>query len=120
MGIRELRYLVDDTPQVLSTFGNVAASFNDTKAPTVKFPGIDFELSRVLHASEAVIVPNPLSTSSEPPGRATDFELSIAVSLQQALLYRMCGDRNPLHSDPDFACTAVFPGRSCMACAPAG
>ena len=37
------------------------------------------------------------------PERAPDYELSIAVSPQQALLYRMCGDRNPLHSDPAFA-----------------
>ena len=43
------------------------------------------------------------STSSEPPQRAPDFELAIPVSPQQALLYRMCGDRNPLHSDPEFA-----------------
>ena len=49
------------------------------------------------------------STSSEPPERAPDFELSIAVSPQQALLYRMCGDRNPLHSDPEFASAAGFP-----------
>ena len=28
---------------------------------------------------------------------------------QQALLYRMCGDRNPLHSDPGFAAAAGFP-----------
>ncbi len=46
MDKRELRYLVDDTPQVLPTFGNVAASFHDTKPPTVKFPGIDIELSQ--------------------------------------------------------------------------
>jgi acyl dehydratase len=26
------------------------------------------------------------------------------------LLYRMCGDRTPLHSDPEFAATAGFPG----------
>src|SRR6476619_3336507 len=38
MDKRELRYLVDDTPQVLPTFGNVAASFQNTKPPTVKFP----------------------------------------------------------------------------------
>ena len=49
------------------------------------------------------------STSSEPPQRAPDFELAIPVSPQQALLYRMCGDRNPLHSDPEFAAAAGFP-----------
>jgi acyl dehydratase len=168
MDKRELRYLTDDTPQVLPTFGNVAQSFHMTKPPTVNFPGIDIELSKVLHASEAVSVPGPVppsgtgiavtrftdiwdkgkaaviwsettvtapdgtllwthkrsifargeggfggergpSTTSEPPERAPDFELSIPVSPQQALLYRMCGDRNPLHSDPDFAAAAGFP-----------
>ena len=49
------------------------------------------------------------STSSEPPQRAPDFDLAIPVSPQQALLYRMCGDRNPLHSDPEFAAAAGFP-----------
>ena len=57
---QELRYLVDNTPQVLPTFGNVAASFHMTEPPTVKFPGIDIELSKVLHASESVTVPAPL------------------------------------------------------------
>ena len=168
MDKRELRYLVDDTPQVLPTFGNVAQSFHMTEPPSVKFPGIDIELSRVLHASEAVSAPAPIppsgtgvavtkftdiwdkgkaaviwsettvtapdgtplwtqkrsifargeggfggergpSTSSEPPERAPDFELAIPVSPQQALLYRMCGDRNPLHSDPEFAAAAGFP-----------
>jgi acyl dehydratase len=165
---RELRYLIDDTPQVLPTFGNVAQSFHMTTAPTVKFPGIDIELSRVLHASEAITVPGPIppsgtgravtrfteiwdkgkaaviwsettvttpdgaplwtqkrsifargeggfggergpSTSAEPPDRAPDVELSIPTLPQQALLYRLCGDRNPLHSDPEFASAAGFP-----------
>src|SRR4051794_36702065 len=39
-----------------------------TEPPTVKFPGIDIELSRVLHASEAVSVPAPLPPSGT--GRA--------------------------------------------------
>jgi acyl dehydratase len=165
---RELRYLTDGTPQVLPTFGNVAQSFHMTEAPTVKFPGIDIELSRVLHASEAITVPGPIpaagtgravtrfteiwdkgkaaviwsettvttpdgaplwtqkrsifargeggfggergpSTSAEPPDRAPDAELSIPTLPQQALLYRLCGDRNPLHSDPEFASAAGFP-----------
>lgn len=63
----ELRYLVDDTPQVLPTFGNVAASFHMTKPPTVQFPGIDIELGKVLHASERIEVPGPLP----PSGSAT-------------------------------------------------
>ncbi|MDO3634277.1 MaoC family dehydratase [Mycolicibacterium arseniciresistens] len=168
MDPRELRYLTDDTPQVLPTFGNVAQSFHMTKPPTVQFPGIDIELSKVLHASEAISAPGPIpasgtgvavtrftdiwdkgkaaviwsettvtapdgtllwtqkrsifargeggfggergpSTSTAPPERAPDFELSIPVLPQQALLYRLCGDRNPLHSDPGFASTAGFP-----------
>ena len=60
MDKRELRYLTDETPQVLPTFGNVAQSFHMTKPPTVQFPGIDIELSKVLHASEAVSVPGPI------------------------------------------------------------
>ena len=168
MDSRELRYLTDGTPQVLPTFSSVAASFHATEAPTVSFPGIEIELSRVLHASEAVTVPAPLpasgagraatriteiwdkgkaavifnettvadssgktlwtvkrsifargeggfggergpSTSAETPERAADFEIDIPVLPQQALLYRLCGDRNPLHSDPEFAAAAGFP-----------
>jgi len=168
MDKRELRYLTDNTPQVLPTFGNVAQSFHMTEPPAVKFPGIDIELSKVLHASEAVTIPGPIppsgtgtavtrfteiwdkgkaaviwsettvtspegtllwtqkrsifargeggfggdrgpSGSSAAPDRAPDLELSIPTSPAQALLYRMCGDRNPLHSDPDFAAAAGFP-----------
>jgi acyl dehydratase len=168
MSERELRYLIDDTPQVLPTFGNVAQTFKDTEAPAVEFPGISIELSRVLHASEKVSVPGPIppsgtgvavtrftdiwdkgkaaviwsettvttpdgrplwtqtrsifargeggfggergpSTSTTPPDRGPDVELSIPTLPQQALLYRLCGDRNPLHSDPGFASAAGFP-----------
>ena len=69
MDPRELRYQIDNTPQVLPTFGNVAASFHDTEPPTVQFPGIDIELSKVLHASEAVTVPAPLPPAGR-PGRS--------------------------------------------------
>ena len=165
---RELRYLTDGTPQVLPTFSSVAASFHMTEPPKVSFPGVEIELSRVLHASEAVSVAKPLppsgsgrattritdiwdkgkaavivnettvtdldgnplwstkrsifargeggfggergpSTSVSTPDREPDFEIDIPVLPQQALLYRLCGDRNPLHSDPGFASAAGFP-----------
>jgi acyl dehydratase len=167
MDPRELRYLIDKTPQVLPTFGTVAATFHATKPPTVQFPGIDIELSKVLHASEQVTAPAPLpptgsamavtrltdiwdkgkaaviwsetrvtapdgtllwtqrrsifargeggfggergpSVAADTPDRAPDLELDIPLLPQQALLYRLCGDRNPLHSDPESAAAAGF------------
>lgn len=44
------------------------------------------------------------------PEREPDHVSSYAVTPQQALLYRLCGDRNPLHADPAFAQAAGFPG----------
>lgn len=168
MDPRELRYLTDNTPVVLPTFSSVAASFHATEPPTVSFPGVEIELGRVLHASEAVTLAAALppsgsaraitritdiwdkgkaavivnetavtapdgtllwtvkrsifargeggfggergpSTSVQRPDRAPDVEVDIPVLPQQALLYRLCGDRNPLHSDPEFAAAAGFP-----------
>jgi acyl dehydratase len=37
------------------------------------------------------------------PQRAPDWEREIPVRHDQALLYRLSGDWNPLHADPDFA-----------------
>lgn len=168
MDPRELSYVIDRNPQVLPTFGCVAASFNEIEPPKVSWPGVEIDLAKVLHASEQVTVPAPLppsgsaransrivevwdkgkaavvvletsvastdgtplwtqrrsifargeggfggqrgpSTSIAAPERAPDVELDIRLLPQQALLYRLCGDRNPLHSDPEFAAAAGFP-----------
>jgi len=45
----------------------------------------------------------------EVPERDPDLDTSYATTPQQALLYRLCGDRNPLHADPAFAKAAGFP-----------
>jgi acyl dehydratase len=37
------------------------------------------------------------------PDRKPDMTVDITTRPDQALLYRLCGDRNPLHSDPEFA-----------------
>jgi acyl dehydratase len=49
--------------------------------------------------------PEPHPTPSRPPDLSVDF----ATRPDQALLYRLNGDRNPLHSDPEFAARAGFP-----------
>jgi acyl dehydratase len=43
------------------------------------------------------------------PNRAPDKTIDISTRPDQALVYRLCGDRNPLHSDPEFAKRAGFP-----------
>ena len=42
------------------------------------------------------------------PDRDPDHVISTATRADQALLYRLSGDRNPLHSDPAFAAAAGF------------
>ncbi|HEX2816761.1 MAG TPA: MaoC/PaaZ C-terminal domain-containing protein [Phenylobacterium sp.] len=45
----------------------------------------------------------------EIPGRKADLSVDIATREDQALLYRLNGDRNPLHSDPESAKRSGFP-----------
>ncbi|XTZ14542.1 MaoC/PaaZ C-terminal domain-containing protein [Micromonospora echinospora] len=48
------------------------------------------------------------SPSWELPDRAPDVEVTVSTRPEQALLYRLTGDRNPLHSDPAFAARGGF------------
>jgi acyl dehydratase len=49
------------------------------------------------------------STALEAPTDEPDHEVTYATRADQALTYRLSGDRNPLHSDPKFAEAAGFP-----------
>ncbi|MDH5675605.1 MAG: MaoC/PaaZ C-terminal domain-containing protein [Myxococcales bacterium] len=50
----------------------------------------------------------PSGPKNVPPERAADHEVTYQTRPDQALLYRLSGDRNPLHSDPEFAKMAGF------------
>ena len=48
------------------------------------------------------------SKQNVPPERAPDHTVEYKTSPDQAAIYRLSGDRNPLHIDPDFAKMAGF------------
>jgi acyl dehydratase len=50
----------------------------------------------------------PSSSAAVAPGREPDEVVTYTTRSDQALLYRLSGDRNPLHSDPVFAKRAGF------------
>lgn len=50
----------------------------------------------------------PSGPRNVPPDRKPDQSISYATLPQQALIYRLSGDMNPLHADPDFAAMGGF------------
>lgn len=71
-------------------------------------PIVTAETSVLLRGVGGFGWPRPEIPRWSPPGRTPDVTVSIPTLPGQALLYRMSGDRNPLHSDPRVAREAGF------------
>lgn len=50
----------------------------------------------------------PSGTPNQAPERTPDHSITVQTRHDQALIYRLSGDRNPLHSDPSFAAMGGF------------
>ena len=66
----ELHYVLEDRLRVLPTFGVVAPGFRTFEPPAVRFPGIDVDLSKVLHGTQSITVTGPIPPEGEAVARS--------------------------------------------------
>jgi acyl dehydratase len=73
-------------------------------------PVFDTEWSIIYRGAGGFGGPRPPKNESiDPPkDRPADFHVELPTSPEQALLYRLSGDLNPLHADPEFAASVGF------------
>lgn len=93
----------------MKKFGQVVLETNTTLGGE---PLFDTTWSIIVREGGGFGGPRPPQSEGEPSApkeRAPDWTHEEATSPEQALLYRVSGDVNPLHADPAFAAAVGFP-----------
>jgi acyl dehydratase len=93
----------------MKKFGQVVLETNTTLAGE---PLFDTVWSIIVREGGGFGGPRPPQAGEEPSvpkDRAPDWTVEETTSAEQALLYRISGDTNPLHADPEFATAVGFP-----------
>jgi acyl dehydratase len=103
------------------TTGKVASIYDKGKAGLVTFEceSTNLETGKVLFKNRMTAFirgaggfggdPGPKAEPFEAPTRKPDHEVTYQTREDQALIYRLSGDMNPLHVDPDLAKSVGFP-----------
>ena len=102
--------------------GWIAAVWDKGKAAVIEFEGIGYDNEGPLFAVRASLFvlggggwggergPSGSAASNAAPARDPDVVVERETRPEQAAIYRLSGDMNPMHIDPDFATKAGFPG----------
>jgi acyl dehydratase len=93
----------------LKKFGQIVL---ETTTSSESKPLFDTVWSIIVRGAGGFSGPRPPEAPNEPSApkdRPADWTVEEATSPEQALLYRISGDVNPLHADPEFATAVGFP-----------
>ncbi|GAA5879850.1 hypothetical protein JCM16303_004370 [Sporobolomyces ruberrimus] len=103
VGIKETGkgLIIDDAMELLNPEGKVVYRMVSSGYCFGKFEPKGF--------TKSVAEPKPVQ-ASKPPARNPDFVFSEKTTPEQAVLYRLSGDYNPLHIDPAVGKGMNFPG----------
>lgn len=98
-------------PQISGVFDKLKGALIDLDVVTRNTKGEDLFLNRFsafIRGEGGFGGERGTETGNNPPGREPDRVITEKTLTQQALIYRLSGDFNPLHADPQFAAMGGF------------
>jgi acyl dehydratase len=104
----------------VSTVGEITGIYDKTKGAVVEMTSISTDVAsgeKLFSTRSSLFIRGeggwggdrgPSGPQNPAPEREPDHVVTAQTRIDQALLYRLSGDRNPLHSDPSFAAMGGF------------